>query len=169
VRKDDGEEDWTVRYHMTDPVKITMAEKAELVDRMANMVDDVRRMVDETVRVVMVTIPPRFVKPCCKEHMTDEDVWLLGGLRRDVNREIRDELTDRKLDVDIVEWWTLLGESDDLTITDIRKRDFLDSDNVHLKKRANGLAAEIMCTRLLEKKGMGESGQGTSGKRRRVD
>jgi hypothetical protein len=78
-------------------------------------------------------------------------------------------LTDRKLDVDIVEWWTLLGEKDDLTITDIRKRDFLDSDNVHLKKRANGLAAEIMCTRILEKKGTGESGQGTSGKRRRVD
>jgi hypothetical protein len=43
---------------MTDPVKITMAEKAELVDRMVNMVDDVRRMVDETVRVAMVTIPP---------------------------------------------------------------------------------------------------------------
>ncbi len=169
LRKDDGEEDWSVRYHMTDPVKITMAEKVELVDRMVNMVDDVRMMVDETVRVVMVTIPPRFVKPCCKQHMMDEDVWLLDGLRRDVNREMRDELTDRKLDVDIVEWWTLLGENDDLTITDIRKREFLDSDNVHLKKRANGLAAEILCNRLLEKKGTGESGQGTSGKRRRLD
>jgi hypothetical protein len=154
---------------MTDPVKITMAEKAELVDRMVNLVDDVRRMVDETVRVVMVTIPPRFVKPCCKEHMTDEDVWLLDGLRRDVNREISDELTDRKLCVDIVEWWTLLGESDDLTITDIRKRDFLDNDNVHLKKRANTLAAEILCTRILERRGAGESGPGTTGKRRRVE
>ncbi len=133
------------------------------------MVDDVRRMVDETVRVVMVTVPPRFVKPCCKEHMTDEDVWLLDGLRRDVNREIRDELADRKLDVDVVEWWMLLGESDDLNITDIRKQDYLDGDNVHLKKRANSLAAEIMCTRLLEKRGTSESGQGTSGKRRRVD
>jgi hypothetical protein len=102
VKKDDGEEDWTVRYHMTDPVKITMAEKAELVDRMVNFVDDVRSMLDETVKVVMVTVPPRFVKLCCKDHMTDEDVWLLDGLRRDVNREIRDKVTDRKLKVDIV-------------------------------------------------------------------
>jgi hypothetical protein len=101
--------------------------------------------------------------------MTDEDVWLLDGLRRDVNREIRDEVTDRKLKVDIVEWWTLLGENDDLTITDIRKRDFLDNDNVHLKKRANSLAAEVLCTRFLERGGASESGPGTSGKRRRME
>jgi hypothetical protein len=126
-------------------------------------------MVDESVRVVVVTIPPRFVKPCCKEHMTDEDAWLLDGLRRDVNREINYELTDRKLGVDIVEWWMLLGESDDRTIMDIRKRDFLDNDNVHLKKRANTLAAEILCTRILERGGASESGPGTTGKRRRVE
>ncbi len=65
--------------------------------------------------------------------MTDEDVWLLDGLRRDVNREIRDEVTERGLKVEVIEWWTILGEGDDLTISDIRKRDFLDSDNVHLK------------------------------------
>ncbi len=109
------------------------------------------------------------MKPCCKDNMTDEDVWLLDGLSRDVNREIRDEVTDRKLKVDIVEWWTLLGENDDLTITDIRKRDFLDNDNVHLKKRANSLAAEVLCTRFLEWGGASESGPGTSGKRRRVE
>ncbi len=66
-------------------------------------------------------------------------MWLLDGLRRDVNREIRDEVTDRKLKVEIIEWWTLMGEKEDLTITDVRRRDFLDSDNVHLKKRANNL------------------------------
>jgi hypothetical protein len=146
-----------------------MAEKAELVDRMVNLIEDIRRTVDESVRVVLVTIPPRFVRPCCKGHMTDEDVWLLDGLRRDVNREIKDELTDRKLGVDVVDWWVLLGESDDLTITDIRKRDFLDSDNVHLKKRANILAADILCTRLLERGGAVESGSVAIGKRRRVE
>jgi hypothetical protein len=135
VKKDNGEEDWTVRYHMTDPVKITMAEKVELVDRVVNFVEDMRTLVSENVRVVMVTVPPRFVKPCCKDHMTEEDVWLLDGLRRDVNREKRDEVTDRKLKVETVEWWTLMGEKEDLTISDVRRRDFLDSDNVRLKKR----------------------------------
>ncbi len=169
VKKEDGEEDWTVRYHMTDPVKITMAEKVELVDRMVNFVDDVRSMLEETVKVVMVTVPPRFLKPCCKDHMTEEDVWLLDGLRRDVNREIRDEVTDRKLKVEIVEWWSLMGEKDDLTISDIRRRDFLDIDNVHLKKRANSLAAEVLCTRFLEREGTCGSRPRTAGKRRRVD
>jgi hypothetical protein len=101
--------------------------------------------------------------------MTEEDVWLLDGLRRDVNREIKDEVTDRRLNVEIIEWWTLMGEKEDLTISDVRKRDFLDSDNVHLKKRANNLAAGVLCTRFLEREGASGSGVETTGKRRRVD
>jgi hypothetical protein len=97
VRKENGEEDWSVRYHLTDPVKITMAEKVELVDRLVTFVEDLRDMLDDRVRVVVLTVPPKFVKPCCREHMTEEDMWLLDGLRRDVNREIRDEVTERGL------------------------------------------------------------------------
>jgi hypothetical protein len=134
VRKENGEEDWTVRYHLTDPVKITMAEKVELVDRLVTFVEEVRDVLSDKVRVVMLTVLPRFVKPCCREHMTEEDVWLPDGLRRDVNREIKEEVTERGLNVEIVEWWTLMGEKEDLTISDVGKRDFLDSDNVHLKK-----------------------------------
>jgi hypothetical protein len=134
VKKENGEEDWSVRYHLTDPVKITMAEKVELLDRLVTFVEDIRDMLDDRVRVAVLTVPPRFVKPCCREHMTEEDVWLLDGLRRDVNREIRDEVTERGLKVEVIEWWTILGEREDLTISDIRRRDFLDSDNVHLKK-----------------------------------
>jgi hypothetical protein len=48
--------------------------------------------------------------------MTGEDVWLLDGLRRDMNREIRDEIVERGLKVGIIEWWTVLGEKEDLTI-----------------------------------------------------
>jgi hypothetical protein len=168
VRRVNGEEDWSVRYHLTDPVKITMAEKAELVDKVVTFVEDIRDMTDDKVRVVVLTIPPRFVKPCCRDHMTDEDVWLLDGLRRDVNREIRDEVTERGLKVEVVEWWTLLGEGDDLTISDIRKRNFLDSDNVHLKKCANNLAAGMLCSRLLVREGTSGGGADSSGKRRRL-
>ncbi len=69
VRKENGEEDWTVRYHLTDPVKITMAEKVELVDRLVTFVEEVRDMMSDKVRVVMLTVPPRFVKPCCRDHI----------------------------------------------------------------------------------------------------
>jgi hypothetical protein len=149
-------------------VKITMAEKVELVDRLVTFVEDIRDMLEDRVRVVVLTVPPRFVKPCCREHMTEEDVWLLDGLRRDVNREIRDEVTERGLKVEVIEWWTILGEREDLTILDIRRRDFLDNDNVHLKKRANNLAAGVLCTRLLAREGVSWSGAETVGKRRRV-
>ncbi len=92
----------------------------------------------------------------------------MDGLRRDVNREIRDEVTECGLKVEVIEWWTILREREDLTISDIRKRDFLDSDNVHLKKRANSLSAGVLCTRLLAREGASGSGAETTGKRRRV-
>ncbi len=85
-----------------------------------------------------------------------------------MNREIRDEVTERGLRVEVIEWWTLLGEREDLTISDICRRDFLDSDNVHLKKRANNLAAGVLCTRLLAREEASGSGPETVGKRRRV-
>ncbi len=55
--------------HLSDLVKINMVEKAELVDRVVDMVD----------KVIML---PKFVREFGKSHMTDEDVWLLGGVRR---------------------------------------------------------------------------------------
>jgi hypothetical protein len=40
------------------------------------------------------------VSECCKGHMTDEDVWLLDGIRRDVDKEIMDRLS--KMDVEVL-------------------------------------------------------------------
>jgi hypothetical protein len=36
--------------------------------------------------------------------MTDEDVWLLDGVRRDVNRDIMERLTDKGSKVETVDW-----------------------------------------------------------------
>ncbi len=65
-------------YHMTDPVKLPMTEKEELVDRMVNLLTDIKKIMGDGVRVVHVTMFPRFVEECCKSHMTDEDVccWM---------------------------------------------------------------------------------------------
>ncbi len=65
---------------------------------------------------------PRFVKTCCKDHMADEKVWLLlDGLRRDVNRKSKDGPVEKRLKVEVVEWWRLLGRNEDVTVTEIRK------------------------------------------------
>jgi hypothetical protein len=52
TQRGNGEEDWTVRYHLTDPVKITTAEKLELVEKMVHLVEEVKETVGEGTRAL---------------------------------------------------------------------------------------------------------------------
>ncbi len=104
VKNRHGEDEWTVTNNMTDPVRITMTEKAALVEKTVDLVVEVKRTVGEDVRVLYLTMFPRFVDQCRREHMADEDVWLLDGIRRDVNREVKDGLVDSGYDVEVVDW-----------------------------------------------------------------
>ncbi len=99
--------------------------------------------------------------------MTDEDVWLLDGVRRDVNRDIVDRLTDKGSKVETVDWWTLLGAREELTLSEVRRLNCVDDVNVHLRVRANKDAAENLYFRLLEIWRNGPRVDGSS-KRRRV-
>jgi hypothetical protein len=94
VWKGGGKEEWQVRCHLTNMVKINTVEKTELIDRVVDLVDNVKRTVGDKVTVVFMSMLPRFVWECCKGHMTDKDVWLLDGARRDVDTEIVDRLSD---------------------------------------------------------------------------
>ncbi len=67
------------------------------MERFADIVQKVKFIVGESVTVVHVTMFPRFVKECCRAHVADEDVWLLDGVRRDVNKEIVDRMTEKGL------------------------------------------------------------------------
>jgi hypothetical protein len=96
----DGREEWNVSYHLTDPVKISMMEKAELVEQFVELLGQLKMMGGNRVRVVHLTMFPRFTRECCKGPMTDEDVWLLDGIRRDVDKEIMDRLS--KMDVEVL-------------------------------------------------------------------
>jgi hypothetical protein len=151
----EGEEECHVTYHMTDPVKLPMTEKEELVDRMVSLLTDIKRMMGNGVRVVHVTMFPRFVEECCRSHMTDEDVWLLDGIRRDVNREIKETLLDIDIDIEVVDWWTLMGMRSELMVNKLRRSDTVDKDNVHLTIRANRVAAATLIHRLLDRGGAG--------------
>ncbi len=100
--------------------------------------------------------------------MADEDVWLLDGVRRDVNKEIVDMMTEKGLGVLTVERWTLLGARDEMTLGELRKMNYVGNDNVHLRNITNRNAAETLCHRLLE---MGRRGSRLemSGKRTRLE
>ncbi len=75
------------------------------------------------------------------------------------------ETVDSK--VETVDWWTLLGAREEMTLSELRRQNCVDDDNVHLRARANKDAAENLSLRLLE---LGMSGQRVdgSGKRRRL-
>jgi hypothetical protein len=162
TRDKDGDDEWNMTYHLTDPVKLTMTEKAELVEKMVDMMVDMKRCVGEDVRIVHVTMFPRFVEQCCREHMTDEDVWLMDGIRRDVNREVKDMLLESGYDIEVVDWWTLIGARNELTVNEMRRSGLIDSDNVHLTSKSNRVAAASLMCRLLEKRE-------TENKRRRTE
>jgi hypothetical protein len=163
VKNSDGEEEWTVTYHMTDPVRITMTEKVELVESMVELVVELKRVVGDEVRVIHATMFPRFVERCCDDHMTDEDVWLFDGIRRDVNRELKDGLMDSGVVVETVDWWTMVGARNEMTVNEIKRFGMVDSDNVHLTRKMNRNAASALLHRLLETTTREE------GKRRRLE
>ncbi len=77
----------------------------------------------------------------CVRMNEDEDVWLLDGVRRDVNKEM--------------EWWTLLGAREEMTLSELRRLNCVDDDNVHLTGKTNRSAAEILCHRLMKTGGTG--------------
>ncbi len=152
VKNNDGEDEWTVTYHMTDPVRIMMTEKVELVESMVELVSELKRLVGDEVRVLHATMFPRFVERCCDDHMTDEDVWLFDGIRREVNREVKEGLIDSGVGVEMVDWWTMVGARNEMTVNEIRKCGMVDTDNVHLARRMNRSAAATLIHRLMETK-----------------
>jgi hypothetical protein len=95
--------------------------------------------------------------------MTDEDVWLLDGIRRDVNREIKETMCDRDSGVEVVDWWQLVNARNKMTLGELRRSGTVDGDNVHLTARSNRIAAASLLYRLMEKGGV------ESCKRRRVE
>jgi hypothetical protein len=47
---------------------------------------------------------PRRVTPCCGEHITEEDVWVVDGIRRDMDKDRETDMTVRETrDMNIVD------------------------------------------------------------------
>jgi hypothetical protein len=70
--------------------------------------------------------------------------------------------------VELLEWWTLLGAKEELTLTELRRMNCIDVDNVHLSTSANRNAADILCHRLVDGKEVDRRME-HAGKRRRME
>jgi hypothetical protein len=76
-----GVHEWVTRYHKLDPNRISVAERRSLVERRVGMIRRVQAAFPMS-KVNYLSMFPRHVAVCCGEHMTEEDVWMVGGIRR---------------------------------------------------------------------------------------
>jgi hypothetical protein len=83
-----------VSYHMMEPRRISMCERRELVDGVVVTVREVLTVFLGT-EVWYVTVFPRFVDRCCAEHMTGDDVVVMDGIRRDVDRDVMETVKEQ--------------------------------------------------------------------------
>jgi hypothetical protein len=73
--------------------------------------------------------------------MTIEDVWMTDSVRRDVDKDIVEMLTDNDEGVSVLEWWDILGLERDMTVRETENMKIVGPDGVHLTDRANRCAA----------------------------
>ncbi len=115
-RNEAGKEtEWVTRFHMTQPRKIAMSERRDLVDRVVRLIRGAQALFPWS-EVSYITMFPRHVEPCCGKHMTIEDVWMTDSVRRDVDKDIVKMLTDNDEGVSVLEWWDVLGLDRDMTV-----------------------------------------------------
>jgi hypothetical protein len=139
----------SVECHMTEPERMTLSEKRELVDVVVELFRRIGESLPE-VQLVYIIMFPRFITRCCREpgHMTNEDSWVLNGYRKAVECNIVDELEESVLQV--VEWFDLLGWDSEPGLDELVRNDVVCGDGVHLTAKANSFAAVSLCCRIAE-------------------
>jgi hypothetical protein len=140
-----------VRYHMTNPKKISLNEKRQTVDRVVKVLKGSLELFPEAT-VMYVTMFPRHVERCCDRigHMNEEDVLMADGIRRDIDRDIREMTLDMGKGVRVLDWWDLLGLEGDMTVREVKRLRIVGQDGVHLTTRANKVAAVSLYQRSRE-------------------
>jgi hypothetical protein len=79
--------------------------------------------------------------------MTTEDVWMMDGVRRDVDKDIVDLLGDGDDGVNVIDWWDVLGFEGDMSVRETLDMRVVGTDGVHVTERANKCAAASLCIR----------------------
>jgi hypothetical protein len=155
--KDGGVKGMSVRYHMTEPTRLTMKERRELVDRTVDLMTGLQELAPEA-ELWYATMFPRYVSVCCdkKDHMKDEDRWAISGVRKGVDTDVTEEL--ERAGVKVVEWWELLGWNDEENVDVVRDKGVVGIDGVHLTVAANSIAAVSLCRRIVDVELMSENG-----------
>jgi hypothetical protein len=141
----------SVKYHLTEPARLTMREREDLVIMAGKLVGEIREAAPDA-KIFYLTMFPRHLESCCgaPDHMTDEDVLLVNGFRKAVDGDLVEELEEMER-VEVLEWWKLMGWDEEGTVDMMRRKKVVGPDGVHLSVNANRFAAVSLCSRLAEK------------------
>ncbi len=158
-----------VGYHLTDPVKVTMGERRQVIDRVVELMVQLQGRFP-FADVWYVTMFPRHVVRCCDRvsHMSEDDCWLVNGLRKGVDADVVEELEERVVGARVLEWWEALGWEQEGSLQEVRKNGVVSEDGVHLTEKINSLAALNLCHRLSEVKLLEGSGGELLGSRKKL-
>jgi hypothetical protein len=160
------------KYHLTEPTRLTMTQRRELVGRVSDLLEQVKDT-SGCDDVTYLTMFPRHVTRCCgrEGHMTEGDCLTTTSVRLDVDRDVREELRDRQTGIRVLEWWRLTKQTGELGVREIAEKGILSSDGVHLTTCMNKTAALYLCRRMLEtgNDGWSDSESVSSSKRPRLE
>ncbi len=158
-----------VGYHLTEPAKVTMGERRQVIDRTVELVVQVQSKFP-FADVWYVTMFPRHVVRCCDRvtHMSEEDCWMVNGFRRSVDVDVVEELEERVVGVRVLEWWEALGWEEEKSVSEVRKCGMVSEDGVHLTEKMNSIAAVNLCHRLSEIQLLEGSGGESLGSRKKL-
>jgi len=153
-----------VGFHMTEPTKLTMGERRQLVDRTVELVVGLQKEFP-FAEVWYLTMFPRHVVRCCEKdsHMSEDDCWAMNGFRKGVDADVVEELEEKAVGIRTIEWWETMGWVEEGPLMEVRKRGIVGEDGVHLTVKANSFAAVNLCHRLAEMPLLEERWEGGSG------
>jgi hypothetical protein len=111
-----------VGYHLTDPSKVTMGERRQVIDRTVELVEQVQGRFP-FAEVLYMTMLPRYLVRCCDRvtHMSEDDCWMVNGFRKGVDVDVVEELEESVVGVSVLEWWEAMGWEEEGSVQDVRR------------------------------------------------
>lgn len=148
-KSSEGGDSLSTRYHLTEPVRIKRDERLEVIRQTVRLAIGISDMWPGT-EIEYLGLYPRHVERCCldRTHMTDEDVLTMCSNRRELNKDITDEMTDAVEKTRHIPWYVQLGYDEDMAAGEVKTKNIVQTDGIHLTPKANRFAAVFLCRRL---------------------
>jgi hypothetical protein len=135
----------TSAYHLTEPVRMTLCERSQVASVVKQIAQECRKAWP-LAEIFYCGTFPRFVGKCCdrKDHMCEDDPLVINNSRKELDREVENQLLRGGIDVKVVHWYEMLGMNAEPQLKEIIEKRVVSEDGVHLSIESNKSAA-VFC------------------------